>query len=463
MRAVLAVVLAGCFSPAPKAGAPCAQNLDCPDGLECNAENKCEKPGTSADASIDACPAARCEGDMLVGCGDPIACSYGCLETGEPHCAQLAPVNGVPLSLLDGATADIMIPDLDFDTDNGELSSTDDNQVKTIHRPAGVGVINGVRFEVIDGNGIFAASSWHFVTPDDTDATGTPPLVVLARTTITVAAVLDVGGAGSTGGPGASNGNSSTTTGGCRGKAGRSNSTTGAAFGEGGGGGGAVTAGGAGAPSNLNGETGVGGTSCAAAPDTIPLRGGNGGGHGGQATGNAGGGGGGAVMLVALESITIESGGGAVAAPGAGGLTAATGSGGGGGGGSGGAILLEAPIVNVMGAVTANGGGGGSPAGGTDGNRGTTTTASAAAGGAYACVETPGATPITRRGGAGAAGSSSPGAGANCTQQDAAMVTIASQGGGGGGARGRIHIRRRSGTTSGVQSPTATVEDVTFE
>ena len=457
MRAVLAVLLAGCFSPSPRAGAPCASNRDCPDGLECLASNTCEKPGTVIEP--DACPETACEGDTLIGCGSMTTCTYGC-GGATPHCFELAPSNGVTVALLANVTADVNLTDLDFDTDDGHISSTDDAGVVTEIRAPGPGVIAGIGFELVDGNGVFSANSWTLTGADDSDAAGAPPFVLFARTTITISTTLDGGGSGTGGGPGALNGNSSTTTGGCRGKAGRNNTAIGAAFGEGGGGGGAVTAGANGAAANQPNPTGIGGTLCVDAPTTIPLRGGAGGGHGGQTTANGGGGGGGAIMLVAMESITIT---GAVTAPGAGGLSGTTGPGGGGGGGSGGAILLEAPIVDVTGALTANGGGGGAPAGGNDGGRGSITSRTPALGGSFSCVPTPGATPVTRRGGSGAAGTTAPTVGANCTVQDAAAVTTSSQGGGGGGALGRIHIRRRAGDASGTQSPTATVEDVTFQ
>ncbi len=457
MRVVIAVFLAGCFSPAPRAGAACASNGDCPDGLECAASNTCEKPGTQVEP--DACPGTACDGDTLIGCGSSTTCAYGC-GGATPHCLELAPSNGVTVALLAGVTADVSIADLDFDTDNGRITVTDDAMVTTEIRAAGAGVIAGIGFELVEGNGVFSANSWNIATLEDADATGAPPFVLFARTTITVTTTLDAGGLTTNGGPGATSGNNSTAPSGCRGRAGRNNTAIGAAFGEGGGGGGAVTAGGDGGPSNQANPTGGGGTVCAPSPTTIPLRGGSGGGHGGQATGNGGGGGGGAVMLVAMGSIDVS---GAIVAPGAGGLSATTGSGGGGGGGSGGAILLEAPIVNVTGALTANGGAGGAPAGGADGARGTLTSRTPAVGGAFSCVPTPGATPVTRRGGSGAAGTTAPTNGSSCTVQDAMAVTTSSQGGGGGGALGRIHIRRHIGTASGTQSPTAVVEGVTFQ
>jgi hypothetical protein len=456
--ALLAAVLGACFSPSPQAGAPCSERGACPDGLVCSADNRCEKPGDERDAAVDACPVVACEGDELVGCGGRTTCVNGCAPDPEAHCRQLAPSNGLTPALLDGVTAEVTTIDLDFDTDTGAITVDD----TTIVRAAGVGVISGIGFAIVDGVAVWSARSWTSTAAGTLDwkATGSNAIALYAATTISVSGAIDVGASGTAGGPSATNGNASTTTGTCRGRAGRSNAGIGAAFGEGGGGGGGRTAGGDGAASNQPTPTGIGGVLCGNAPTTRPLVGGNAGGHGGQSATNGGGGGGGAIALVAMEQITIT---GVVTAPGAGGLSAPTGSGGGGGGGSGGAILLEAPIVDITGSVTANGGGGGAPAGGTDGNRGALASANGAAGGVYSCVPSPGATPVNRRGGAGGAGTAAAGDGANCTQVDAAAATIASQGGGGGGAAGRIEIRRNAGATAGTTSPPATVDVATLE
>jgi hypothetical protein len=462
MRAIAlsAAVLGACFSPSPQAGAPCSASGACPDGLVCNAENRCEKSGDERDGAlpIDSCAAVVCEADELVGCGARTTCVNGCAPDPQAHCRQLSPSNGVTPALLEGVTAEVNTIDLDFDTNTGEITVDD----TTVVRPAGEGVISGIGFTIIDGVAVWSARSWTSsgAGVDDWKAAGANAITLYAATTISIGGAIDVGGSGITGGPSATNGNASTTAGTCRGRAGRSNAGVGAAFGEGGGGGGGRTAGGDGGASNQANPTGIGGTMCGNAPTTRPLVGGNAGGHGGQNAGSGGGGGGGALALVAMEQITIT---GVVTAPGAGGLSAATGSGGGGGGGGGGAILLEAPIVNVTGSVTANGGGGGAPAGGTDGNRGSLTSASGAAGGGYSCVPSPGATPVIRRGGVGGAGTTAPGDALSCTQVDASSVTIASQGGGGGGAAGRIEIRRISGATAGTTSPPAAVDTAMIE
>jgi hypothetical protein len=459
MRAVLlCCALAGCFSPAPQPGAPCSTTGECPRGLFCSPDNRCESTATDAMTEVDACPAVSCEGDDLVGCGARTTCEYGCAAGDQPHCKTLAPSNGLTHALLEGANAEVSMIDLDFNTNDGSIT----RNTTTIIRPAGEGVIDGIRFTIVGTIGVWSAKSWTSsgAGADDWKAVGANEMALFAMETINVGGQIDVGGQTTAAGPGASSGNGATAFGGCRGRAGRSNAAIGAAFGEGGGGGGAIHGGGDGGASNQAGPTGIGGSSCATSPQTIPLAGGNAGGHGGQSSTNGGGGGGGGLMLVALDSITIT---GIVGAPGAGGLSAATGAGGGGGGGSGGAILLEAPEVNVAGSVTANGGGGGAPAGGNDGGRGSLTATSAAVGAGFSCVTSPGATPVTRRGGAGGTGTLAPTDGTTCTVDDGAGVIVSSQGGGGGGAAGRIEIKRLVGSTSGVTSPPATVTTATVE
>ncbi|HLL21398.1 MAG TPA: hypothetical protein VK427_04660 [Kofleriaceae bacterium] len=460
MRAVvLCCAVAGCFRPSPDPGAPCAANGDCPDGLSCSADQRCVE---AASDGLDACGDAVCVGDELVGCGSAVTCEYGCAEGASiravpagARCRALVPSNGISPALLAGATADVTMVDLDFDTDDGAITLNG-----TMVRPAGEGVIGGIRFALVDGLAVWAARSWTSsgASSEDWKARGANPIVLYAATTITVSGLVDVGAQGMTGGPGGVSGNPSVTPSGCRGRAGRSNATVGSAFGEGGGGGGGLHDGGDGGPSTIANPTGVGGTTCAA-PSAIPLRGGSSGGHGGQDVGNAGGGGGGAIMLVAMDAVTIT---GIVASPGAGGMSATTGSGGGGGGGSGGAILVEAPRVNIAGSLSANGGAGAAPAGGTDGGRGSLSSTTAAGGGGFSCVATAGGTAVIRRGGGGGTGTVAPTNGATCTVTGAAGTT-SSQGGGGGGAAGRIVIRTLDGGITGVASPAATIEPAIVE
>jgi len=454
-------IAAGCYQPSPATGRPCAENGACPEGLACIA-GTCELPGTGdaamadtamADAAIDACPAATCSGNDIVGCGAPVTCANGCSEVGGAHCMQLVPSNGVMTSLLVGATANVGGGEnWHFHPYDGEIHRGN----QTLRAP-GTGVIAGIRFEIIDGMGVFAANSFTSATTDNWSADGPNPLVLFAATTITVRGDIDVGASGSTGGPGGSDATGSMSGTGCRGRAGRFFS---AGFGEGGGGGGGRTAGANGGNSNQGASAGLGGTSCTAAPTTLPLRGGAGGGHGGDSINNAGGGGGGALALIAMDSIVVT---GDVGAPGEGGNagtpgTAPTGDGGGGGGG-GGAVLLEAPRVTVSGALTANGGGGAAPTTG-DGNRGYLGSSTAASGGSFTG---PGG---TRSGGTGGTGTVSPTVGSTYIQDDALVppTVIITRGAGGGGAAGRTEIKSLMRTTTGATlSPAPTLSSATVQ
>lgn len=86
---LVAVLLAGCFSPRPQEGAPCTDSAQCPAGQVCNPNLRCElaaiDAGTEADARIDApadapidgcasCPVAVAryafDGDLTDGAGD---------------------------------------------------------------------------------------------------------------------------------------------------------------------------------------------------------------------------------------------------------------------------------------------------------------------------------------------------------------------------------------------------------
>jgi len=453
-------IAAGCFQPSLAPGRPCADNGACPAGLTCIA-GTCELPSTGGDAStdaaidamIDACPAATCQGNDIVGCGAPVTCSNSCSMVNGAHCTQLVPSNGISTSLLAGATADVASGEnWHFHPYDGEI-----HRGNVTLRAAGTGVISGIRFEIIDGMGVFAARSFTNGSQDTWSADGANPLVLFAATTIIVQGEIDVGAEGSVGGPGGSNATGAMTGSGCRGRAGRFFA---AGFGEGGGGGGGRTAGASGGASNQGASAGLGGTSCTTAPTTIPLRGGAGGGHGGDSSSNAGGGGGGALALVAMDSIVVT---GRAGAPGEGGDsgtpgTAPAGDGGGGGGG-GGAVLLEAPRVTVSGAMTANGGGGAAPTTG-DGNRGYLGSSAAAAGGSFTG---PGG---TRTGGTGGTGTAAPTAGTTYTQDDGLVppTVIITRGSGGGGAAGRTEIKSLMRTTTGATlSPSPTLSAATLE
>ncbi len=432
-------LLAGCYHPSPPGGAPCNSNHECPDGLACTAQNVCSTGATmvdaaAADAMVDACPTAACAGNQLVGCGPPVTCSSGCLTTSAPHCGVLVPSNGVSTTSLAGATAEVTGNKYDFNTDTGAIKQT-----SVTIRAAGMGVISGIDFHIVDGNAVFTAN--RFAVPANqtwTVSGDTHPIVLFAATTISVTGALTVG-AGSAGdpGPGGTVGrDGSQAASACDGSDGVEHAV---GFGDGGGGGGGATPGGDGAtvaPPDVRG-----GSICIARPTTIPLRGGTGGGAagvgGGTFVGGHGGGGGGAIQLVAMESIAINTGG-AVAAPGGGGESLNTTADGGGGGGGGGAVLLEAPVVTITGSLTANGGGGGAPSGANDGSGGSVHTTNPAAGGTF----------MTGAGGTGGTGTANPTDGTFFSD-----ATPSARGGGGGGAVGRLEIKSLMSTVTGVTSP----------
>lgn len=452
MRAPLVIVAfaAGCYQPEVATGLPCADNGACPAGLECRA-GTCEQPGAGTDAApddvaIDACPAASCSGDELIGCGPSVTCEYGCSDVDGAHCKRLAPSNGVTRALLEGVTADIT-GEWTFNTESGEI-----RKGNTTLRAAGPGLIAGIRFAVIEGAGVFAARSFVATGPDDLTPAGSNPLVLFAATTIGISGEVDVGATTQLGVAGGQTALVGTASSGCRGRAGRAH---GAGFAEGGGGAGGRTAGADGAPSNVAGATGLGGTLCTTTPSTIPLRGGNGGGAGGASTACSGGGGGGGIALVAMESIAIT---GRVTAPGAGGESQVTCDAGGGGGG-GGAVFLESLQVTVTGFVTAHGGGGGAPRG-ANGARGYSSSSTPAAGGSFTGPDS-----VTKTGGRGGAATSAPTVGQNYTYDDglATPTSVVSRGGGGGGAAGRIEIKSVLHTTPGTISPPATLSAATME
>ena len=447
-----AVLLAGCYRPAPAAGTPCSDRGTCPAPLSC-VGNVCIDPDNPpGDAAIDACPDVSCVGNDLAGCGARFTCSLGCADaaaTTPAHCRVMVPSNGITEALLAGATADVTGLDLDFDTDTGEV--TFDSGMPL--RAPGVGVNAGIGFQIVDKMAVFTAHSWTvpaFVngSGDDWDAGGANALVLYSATTIRVDGRIDVGAAGTGGGPGGASGATTGSPGPfCRGKAGLWQM---AGYGEGGGGAGGRAAGGDGARSNTT-TFGTGGPMCAL-PSTIPLAGGNGGGAGGVETaaspdvvhGGDGGGGGGALALVAMESITFSATGN-VCAPGEGGRTSVTGDGGG-GGGSGGAILLESPVITLTAAsaVTANGGGGAAP-NTNNGTRGHVDDGGQATGGVFMAAS-------GGKGGSGAA----PTNGTNFTDATTA------RGGGGGGAGGRIELKARTRVTMGaIVSPGTALSDIT--
>src|SRR5215470_16973413 len=111
-------VVAGCYQPSPKAGAPCDPG-ECPSGQTC-VGGFCEPLGSTTDG-------------------------------GPGGGMQLVPSNGISVTLLDGATAQVTYDKLDIDTDSGEMRSA-----QNLVRPAGEGLMNGINFVRLDGMGVFS-------------------------------------------------------------------------------------------------------------------------------------------------------------------------------------------------------------------------------------------------------------------------------------------------------------------
>lgn len=269
-------------------------------------------------------------------------------------------------------------------------------------------------------------------------ATGTRPLVILARSvriegTITVAARNRAAGAGGAS-PGEGTG---------RGGDGTRTNT----FRDSGGGGGAFgDVGGAGG--NIISETDAAGGMPYGDAMLTTLAGGSGGGSasGGGCTQDLPGAGGGALQIYAAVQIVIPAGGALDAGGGGGGrgrscwdqYTAGR------GGGSGGAIYLQTPAIDLAGTLAANGGGGGGGGAGSDATGGADGTISAlpAAGGES------GGSDYGSPGGPGGAGATPASAGGN-------NADGWGNGGGGGGSVGRIVLRTRDRRGAGLTSPPA--------
>jgi hypothetical protein len=396
-------------------------------------------------------------------------CANGCAASTSSvaaHCRVFDPLGPIEPSDMDVAGAgDSTFFNVKFNTDTGAITSDDG---ATILRAANTNpvlqeVLNGIGFRRVDGQiGIFQFNS---LTIDKAEvfhvngATGSVALGLVAKTTLTINGVLDLGcptsrpfyvfpSAGSS--PGGNTPGDGQGAGGGKQGLGASGYPL-----SGGGGGGHGATGGNGGVGRLDANTGgdtAGGAFGPANDDTAAPKGGSGGGStaaGKQTTQGfdtaLGGAGGGAVHLVAGGQITIGSG------------TAGTGNGvdaaegvnvGGcagnpsfqgpaGGGGSGGSIFVEAPIVvgKANAGLAANGGGGG---GGTEAQHGFLSKTQSAGGNANGCFGKGG------KGGANDSPGGEPG--------DRGPTVCASGydnrlfGGGGGGAVGLIRVRTLTGT-----------------
>jgi hypothetical protein len=290
------------------------------------------------------------------------------------------------------------------------------------------------------GNGLCVIAATTISVEATLRATGTKPLVLIARDSITIAAtgLIDVAsrrgvtpeiGAGGDP-PTCDAGTGPKSAGGTNGGgAGGSFTGLGGKGGKGGGAGG--------------GDGGLPGT---AVTTITELRGGCAGqiGQGAGAAKGAAGHGGGAVYLIAGGTINVI---GAIAASGEGGGHGVSGEAGGGGGGAGGMIGFDAQTITGIGLILANGGGGGEASGtnapgGMDGKD--PTLIAAALGGTGGSLS-------GGDGGNGAAGvAAGPGA-------DGANGAAAQSGGGGGGGGGAGLIKAPATATLGAMvSPLAT-------
>ncbi len=434
MRWVVGVVLAGCYSPSPKAGTPCSVTSECPAPFVCEI-GVCGPGGHGGDSGLP-------DGDIT---------DADVAEDSAPSDAMLfTPSNGVDPSTALGLTEAIVVDgNATFNVETGRITGA-------LSRPSGVGVMNGIGYEQrMFGTTPLAVFSFHSLEVQDPGRiqfSGTRAVVFVVSREVSVAGDIDLAGcsAGACPGPGGGNGTLYTATGGgCGG--GRGGVTNNNNAGDSGGGGGAGGTNGAkGGDDDENGNVlagGAGGLACI--PETLePLVGGSGGAGGGPGViaGVRGGSGGGALQITAFGSIAIS---GVIDAAGGGGGAGGTdpngnNAGAGAGGGAGGGILLEAPSVTLAatGILVANGGGGGGASNGTasgqPGQPGTRST-----------------TPAT--GGASGNGNGDGGAGAALAAPATPGENVVDgNGGGGGGGVGRIRIRAGTQMITGTTSPVPT-------
>lgn len=406
MRALAAVLLAGCFHPSIPAGSPCAEDGSCPGDLTCHA-GRCEN-GAAVDGPIDSIPDAPI--DAMI---DAFACTTFSRQFDT-------------CTLATGTSLTITGTGYSYDTDSHVLRNG--AATVTVTRAVVSGKAGPIDVLIVDTLTISSGSILR--------VTGSTPFGLAARGAVTISGTIDA----SNGGVGA------------RSPTGCVQATGGTPAphlqGPGGGGGAAFHgAGGAGGVGDANSASKPGGA--AGIPFSLPLGpiGGCPGGAGADGDpGTAGprGVGGGAIYLVSATSLTI---GGTLHAGGGGGGAGRGSAGSGGGGGSGGMILLESPTVTVSGSLVANGGGGGGGADnvtgidGAVGAPGTTNTMRAAGG--------LGAPP--NEGGVGGGG----GAG-NFLAGLSSPSTPDNGGGGGGGGVGYISIIGASTMLGSLISPPLT-------
>lgn len=340
---------------------------NCPD-FPNPEQGPCTGPDGHVDGPIDAGPPDTGEDAVLDTLNDsyldiPLdapapdtfvcTCPLGCrLDSGV--CRELVVSNGYITTSYHKLPAVTGTVTLDTNTCGLTVGST--TALGIIQTPSGgtQACVIGLESLVVAANGTLAVQ-------------GAVPLVLLVSQSVTINGLLDLGGKGSTPGPGGANGGSAPSggpgaSGGGTGGGTVCYCTAGALDDCGGGGGGYGSSGAVGGDEENGCATKSTGGASHGNPTLVPLTAGSGGASAGQTTAGMptteGGAGGGALQISCQSTITVK---GAITAGGGGGRGGylSGGASGGGGAGSGGGILLEAAIISGTGLVAANGGAGG--------------------------------------------------------------------------------------------------------
>lgn len=360
----IAASLFGCYKPAAfdSCEIDCAGNGSCPNGLVCNAQNRC---ATSATAT---CSAPTVDGsessDGSVTDGDP---SIDAMPDAPSAC-------GWSTSNVDACEVNADQATQDFIVNQADVIDIDTDALVITRNGAQVGLTFVAQTQASAPIPVAMLRLRDFVVSPDAMITmrGARPLLVFVNRTATIAGStlvepverdtaanaalcddateptianhgfpglpVNTAMAGGGGGGGGSFGGNKTTTGGAKGGRGSDGAGTG-------------------------GDGGLGGRIRQLA-SLVPLRGGCPGGRGGNVNGTGGALGGlagGAIQISARTRLTIT---GTIEVPGGIGEAAVNRGPGHGGGGSGGGILLEAPTLALaQSLLCANGGGGGGGSG----------------------------------------------------------------------------------------------------